>query len=207
MDKNITLREGIETGLIKKDDYISYHADRQKICLMPDETGYKIRQNYETQTLNYQFQFVDDVGNIAIVSDKSIKEKVTLKGKKGTAKCQKTLNRLCEKIFSNSKLKAKAHCINLEEYKKLSQKMKKLKSFYWLSTQFAYDEKTKYGVYYVYADNVIDQYLCNSEDQELDKSYSIRVVVLLPGDIVLDTTNPSYDGSTAKRAWKIKSQS
>lgn len=209
MTKYIALSKAVKEGKIKPGCYINYQPEVKSISLTYKETGIITAQAFKTENLYYQFACIDESQNFLITSSAETKSEIMFDGKIHQKRCIKTLHKLCNKIYSNRKLGATAYCMRLDEFEKLHPTLKNAYT-YWLASMSVEvkDEKTSYdweGLYIARKDAIYAGRLyCIEQFTSETESKSVRPIIMLPSNILVNIEDPYFDGSTPERALKIK---
>ena len=110
-------------------------------------------KTYETENMNWRVLGLDKDGNLELISDRAINEKLTLKGRKGYINGEEQLNEMCNSLYGNGEKAKSARSVNDEdihsilgynkkEYKEVDNGF--LYNDKWIKTNYYYGCRIKY---------------------------------------------------------------
>lgn len=96
----LTLEEAFRTGVVKVGDYIDYQPTPATCTISKGRTGFEKKQTFSTEHLRWKL--IEFKGQLIFVSDIPTIQTLTLRGKIGYKNENEIINKLCEKLYSNS---------------------------------------------------------------------------------------------------------
>lgn len=198
------------TDLIKDETFskkfIFYAPEERSQKFTEEETGWDEFQRVRTEN-NLGWNPIK-VGNdkIGIISSKATSYNLGLCGEKGFKNSLTLLQRFAE-MYENKELKAKGIALSKAIFDTLPEDIKYVYKYYWLADQYTSEVRIHvkyYGVRFVGLFTCHEGDIYNSEGREFRPIHSMRPVILLPKDILVDIGDEKFDGSDPERGLILK---
>lgn len=109
------------TDKLKIGDYINYSEliDSSTYATDKEKTGYEENKNLKTEKKNWRVLSIDEnTGEVLITTNGTVNNEIYLVGATGYFKGAEELHRICEKLYSSTKLDLKARSMQIEDLNK-----------------------------------------------------------------------------------------
>lgn len=205
--KRMLLEDAIRQGIITVGDalkgisghYFAYKPVERIYTALPEETGWKAKQMFQTEQLGWCLERIGD--EIHLVADQATEMQLFLCGKIGYESGVKTINRFCQNLYSNS-LATKVIGMTKEMIIAGVSRSVKMNDKYWLGESYRCDYPIgeKLGMSYVISHYVYGMNLYNVYNGiERDNCCGIRPVAFLNPNIQIEFR--SGDDGSREHPW------
>lgn len=182
--------------------FISYQFENATLTLTVNNTGFEEKQVFETEELTWH-PFI--YKNKACLVSSPTKSRLILSGETGYYLGSQDLNQYAD-MYSNKMFRTTVVSMTNEIFNALPNELQEVSGCYWvIDTYESYLDYNVFGIQYIecgFPSNEGD-FLFDSNGLVYVSSNQIRLVALLPDDVMVEVSNSKLDGSSKDTALRL----